>query len=101
MNKTQLKNLIREELGKILHEELESAETVAGKINNVFRANAEVKNVGGTDFIVFPNRKGPLPSGGFSIDDLKKLSMILSTYPKSTLGTHSEVPGIVSIKIIK
>ena len=98
MNKTTLKTIIREELGKILQEELESAETVANKINNVFRAGAEVKNVGGTDFIVFPNRKGP---GGFSIDDLKKLSALLSTYPKSTLGTHSEVPGVVSIKIIE
>ena len=101
MNKTTLKTIIREEIGKILREELESAETVAGKINNVFRAGAEVKNVGGTDFIVFPNRKGPLPSGGFSIEDLKKLSALLSTYPKSTLGTHSEVPGVVSIKIIE
>jgi len=74
---------------------LESVDTIARKINNALRAGAEVKNSGGDDFIVF--RKG----WTFPTQDLPKYIAILSTYPKSTMGMHPEVPGVPSIKIIK
>ena len=106
MNKTQLKNLIREELGKILQEELDSVQTVADKITKKFygghEGNVEVQKLkDGTNFIVFTRKKGNQPSGGFSVDELKTLASLLSSYPKSTLGAHSELPGVISIKIIE
>lgn len=74
---------------------LESVDTIAQKINNALRAGAEVKHGGSHDFIVF--RKG----WTFPAQDLPKYIAILSTYPKSTMGMHPEVPGVPSIKIIK
>jgi hypothetical protein len=107
MNKPTLKTIIREELGKILREETESVQTVADEISNKFfgghPGNVEVQTLkDGTNFIVFTHKKGNQSAGGFNVDELNTLASLLkSSYPKSTLGTHSELPGVVSIKIIE
>lgn len=101
MNKTQLKNLIREELGKILNEELESVETIVTKINNELRAGAEAKNINGDDYIIFPHRTPGMKAQGFTIEELNKLTAILSTYPDSELGTGGAPGNVVNIKLVK
>lgn len=101
MNKTQLKNLIREELGKILQEELESVETIVDKINNKLRAGAVAKNINGDDYIIFPRRTPGLQAQGFTIEELNILTSILSTYPDSELGTGGAPGNVVNIKLVK
>ena len=106
MNKTTLKTIIREELGKILREETDSVQTVADKISTKLYGghpgNVKVQTLkDGTNFIVFPQKKGYQASGGFNVDELNTLASLLSSYSKSTLGTHREIPGVVSIKIIE
>lgn len=102
MNKTQLKNLIREELGKILQEELESVETIVDTINNKLRAGAEAKNINGDDYIIFPRRTPGLQAQGFTMEELNILTSILSTtYPNSMLGTGGAPGNVVNIKLVK
>lgn len=103
MKKIELKNLIREEIGKILNEEeeLESVKTILNKINNALKAGAVSKNIDGDDYIIFPHRTPGLPAQGFTIEELGTITAILSTYPDSMLATGGAPGNVVNIKLIK
>jgi hypothetical protein len=99
MKQIKLKNLIHEE-AEIKFDP--AAERVLQSINNELGAGAVLQKVGadaagngGDDYIVF--RK----AWAFPTKDLPKYIAILSDYPKATMGMHSAVPGVPSIKLIK